>query len=40
VRGIGAEYFSLNIDPSTSRARFHEAHDLIVKAWTDPGPFA
>jgi alkanesulfonate monooxygenase SsuD/methylene tetrahydromethanopterin reductase-like flavin-dependent oxidoreductase (luciferase family) len=40
VRGIGAEYFSLNIDPSTSRARFHEAHDLIVKAWTEPGPFA
>jgi alkanesulfonate monooxygenase SsuD/methylene tetrahydromethanopterin reductase-like flavin-dependent oxidoreductase (luciferase family) len=39
VRGIGAEYFSLNLDPSRSRSRFLEAHDLIVKAWTEPGPF-
>ncbi len=39
VRGIGAEYYSLNLDPSVSRARFYEAHDLIVKAWTEPGPF-
>ena len=40
VRGIGAEYHSLNIDPTRSRERFFEAHDLIVRAWTDPGPFA
>lgn len=39
VRGIGAEYYSLNLDPSSSRSRFHEAHDLIIKAWTEPGPF-
>ena len=39
VRGIGAEYHSLSMDPSTSRERFYEAHDLIIKAWTDPGPF-
>ncbi|HAD26551.1 MAG TPA: LLM class flavin-dependent oxidoreductase [Alphaproteobacteria bacterium] len=39
VRGIGAEYFSLNLDPSQSRSRFHEAHELIIKAWTHPGPF-
>ncbi|HAK62256.1 MAG: LLM class flavin-dependent oxidoreductase [Pseudomonadota bacterium] len=39
VRGIGAEYYSLNLDPSQSRSRFHEAHDLIIKAWTEPGPF-
>lgn len=39
VRGIGCEYFSLNLDPTKSRARFHEAHDLIIKAWTEPGPF-
>jgi alkanesulfonate monooxygenase SsuD/methylene tetrahydromethanopterin reductase-like flavin-dependent oxidoreductase (luciferase family) len=39
VRGIGAEYHSLNLDPTLSRARFFEAHDLIVKAWTEPGPF-
>ncbi len=40
VRGIGAEYHSLNLDPTRSRSRFFEAHDLIVKAWTEPGPFA
>ena len=40
VRGIGAEYFSLNLDPTESRDRFHEAHDLIIRAWTEPGPFA
>ncbi len=39
VRGIGCEYFSLNFDPSQSRDRFYEAHDLIIKAWTEPGPF-
>jgi len=39
VRGIGAEYHSISMDPSTSRDRFYEAHDLVIKAWTDPGPF-
>jgi alkanesulfonate monooxygenase SsuD/methylene tetrahydromethanopterin reductase-like flavin-dependent oxidoreductase (luciferase family) len=39
VRGIGAEYHSLGLDPTTSRDRYFEAHDLIVKAWTTPGPF-
>ncbi len=39
VRGIGAEYHSFSLDPNTSRERFQEAHDLIVKAWTEPGPF-
>jgi alkanesulfonate monooxygenase SsuD/methylene tetrahydromethanopterin reductase-like flavin-dependent oxidoreductase (luciferase family) len=39
VRGIGAEYHSLSLDPTTSRDRFFEAHDLILKAWTTPGPF-
>jgi alkanesulfonate monooxygenase SsuD/methylene tetrahydromethanopterin reductase-like flavin-dependent oxidoreductase (luciferase family) len=39
VRGIGAEYHSLNLDPTRSRSSFFEAHDLIVKAWTTPGPF-
>src|SRR6185312_11201114 len=34
VRGIGWEYFNQNISPSQSRARFNEAHDLIIKAWT------
>ena len=38
VRGTGNEYHSYGIDPSTSRERFWEAHDLIIKAWTEPGP--
>ncbi len=40
VRGIGAEYHAMGINPAQSHARFHEAHDLIVRAWTEPGPFA
>jgi alkanesulfonate monooxygenase SsuD/methylene tetrahydromethanopterin reductase-like flavin-dependent oxidoreductase (luciferase family) len=39
VRGIGAEYHSTGVNPAFSHERFHEAHDLIVKAWTTPGPF-
>lgn len=39
VRGIGAEYHVMGINPAESHARFHEAHDLIIKAWTQPGPF-
>ena len=40
VRGIGAEYHSSSLNPSESHSRFFEAHDLILKAWTQPGPFA
>jgi alkanesulfonate monooxygenase SsuD/methylene tetrahydromethanopterin reductase-like flavin-dependent oxidoreductase (luciferase family) len=39
VRGIGAEYHSTGVNPAFSHERFHEAHDLIIKAWTTPGPF-
>jgi alkanesulfonate monooxygenase SsuD/methylene tetrahydromethanopterin reductase-like flavin-dependent oxidoreductase (luciferase family) len=39
VRGIGAEYHSAAVNPAQSHDRFHEAHDLIVQAWTKPGPF-
>jgi alkanesulfonate monooxygenase SsuD/methylene tetrahydromethanopterin reductase-like flavin-dependent oxidoreductase (luciferase family) len=39
VRGIGAEYHAWSVNPAFSHDRFHEAHDLIVKAWTDVGPF-
>jgi alkanesulfonate monooxygenase SsuD/methylene tetrahydromethanopterin reductase-like flavin-dependent oxidoreductase (luciferase family) len=39
VRGIGCEHLSLGINPTYSRERFYEAHDLIVRAWTEPGPF-
>lgn len=39
VRGIGAEYHTFGMDPTLSRERFYEAHDLILKAWSEPGPF-
>jgi len=39
VRGIGAEYHTFGVNPTFSHDRFHEAHDLIVRAWTEPGPF-
>jgi alkanesulfonate monooxygenase SsuD/methylene tetrahydromethanopterin reductase-like flavin-dependent oxidoreductase (luciferase family) len=39
VRGIGCEYLSMGINPTHSRERFYEAHDLIVRAWTEDGPF-
>jgi alkanesulfonate monooxygenase SsuD/methylene tetrahydromethanopterin reductase-like flavin-dependent oxidoreductase (luciferase family) len=40
VRGIGAEYHTFGVNPTFSHDRFHEAHDLIVRAWSEPGPFA
>jgi alkanesulfonate monooxygenase SsuD/methylene tetrahydromethanopterin reductase-like flavin-dependent oxidoreductase (luciferase family) len=39
VRGIGAEYHSWGVNPAISHERFHEAHDLIIQAWTREGPF-
>ena len=39
VRGIGCEYFNNPVPPGDSQERFAEAHDLIIKAWTDEGPF-
>ncbi len=39
VRGIGAEYHAFGVNPTESHDRFHEAHDLIIRAWTEPGPF-
>ena len=39
VVGGGPEYFAFQIDPTTAREKFREALDLIVKAWTTPGPF-
>ena len=39
VRGIGAEYHVFGVDPTSSHERFHEAHDLIIRAWTETGPF-
>lgn len=40
VRGVGAEYFSMGANPVHSLERHQEAHDLVVRAWTEPGPFA
>jgi alkanesulfonate monooxygenase SsuD/methylene tetrahydromethanopterin reductase-like flavin-dependent oxidoreductase (luciferase family) len=39
VIGGGPEYFSYQVNPTYARERFREALDLIVKAWTTPGPF-
>ncbi len=39
VLGTGMEYHSYGINPVTARERFWEAHDVIVKSWTEPGPF-
>jgi len=39
VRGTAQETIVAGIDPTENRERFEEAHDLIVKCWTTPGPF-
>ena len=39
VRGVGMESIATNVNPVHNRERFYEAHDLIIKAWTTPGPF-
>ena len=39
VRGVGQESIATNTNPANNRERFEEAHDLVVKAWTTPGPF-
>ena len=39
VRGGGQEQLAGGINPTFNRERFEEAHDLIVKSWTQPGPF-
>ncbi len=39
VVGGGPEYYSFSVNPAEARERFREAHDLILKAWTTPGPF-
>jgi alkanesulfonate monooxygenase SsuD/methylene tetrahydromethanopterin reductase-like flavin-dependent oxidoreductase (luciferase family) len=39
VRGGGVESLANNANPAYNRERFEEAHDLIIAAWTRPGPF-
>ena len=38
VRGIGAEYHASGVNPAESHGRYQEAHDLIIRAWTETGP--
>jgi alkanesulfonate monooxygenase SsuD/methylene tetrahydromethanopterin reductase-like flavin-dependent oxidoreductase (luciferase family) len=39
VRGVSTEILPANTNPVQTRARFEEAHELIVKAWTTGEPF-
>ena len=39
VRGTGRESIAHNSPPTYNWERFQEAHEFIVKAWTEPGPF-
>ncbi|HJS86100.1 MAG TPA: LLM class flavin-dependent oxidoreductase [Acetobacteraceae bacterium] len=39
VRGGGQEQLATGVNPAYNRERFEEAHDLVVKTWTQPGPF-
>src|SRR5207302_3318900 len=39
VRGGGQEQLATGVNPAYNRERFEEAPELIVKAWTQTGPF-
>ena len=39
VRGTGRESIAHNAQPPYNWERFQEAHDLVMAAWTRPGPF-
>ena len=39
MRGIPHEYVAYNMPPDESWGRLAEAHELIIKAWTEPTPF-
>src|SRR5438034_6708499 len=39
VRGGGQEQLATGVNPAYNRERFEEAHALIVRAWTEVGPF-
>lgn len=39
VRGTGRESVAHNAQPPYNTERFVEAHDFMLKAWTEPGPF-
>jgi alkanesulfonate monooxygenase SsuD/methylene tetrahydromethanopterin reductase-like flavin-dependent oxidoreductase (luciferase family) len=39
VVGGGPEYYSFTINPTFARSMYAEAMDLVLRAWTEPGPF-
>jgi len=39
VRGAGVEQLATSVNPTYNRERFEEAHDLIIRTWTERGPF-
>src|SRR5216683_4816342 len=39
VRGLGQESLATNTNPAYNRERFDEAHDIVIKTWTVPGPW-
>jgi alkanesulfonate monooxygenase SsuD/methylene tetrahydromethanopterin reductase-like flavin-dependent oxidoreductase (luciferase family) len=39
VIGGGPEYYSFSLNPAEARTRFAEAHEIIMRAWTQDGPF-
>jgi alkanesulfonate monooxygenase SsuD/methylene tetrahydromethanopterin reductase-like flavin-dependent oxidoreductase (luciferase family) len=39
LRGGGIEQLANNVNPAFNRERFAEAHDLLIKTWTVPGPW-
>src|SRR5690606_31170204 len=39
VVGGGPEYYSFTLNPTHARSKFSDAMDLILRAWTEPGPF-
>src|SRR5437868_10212578 len=39
VVGGGPEYYPFPINPTFARSMYSEAVDLVIRAWTEPGPF-
>jgi alkanesulfonate monooxygenase SsuD/methylene tetrahydromethanopterin reductase-like flavin-dependent oxidoreductase (luciferase family) len=39
VRGGGIEQLACNANPAYNRELFEEVHDILIKIWTEPGPF-
>ena len=39
IRGTGCETIFNSANPAYNREMLNEAHELIIKAWTQPGPF-